>query len=223
MGTNGNGGAGAGESANSAVPPGLHVGPASKPNSTLAGAGAAGTSGSASGVPGGGKTEIASASAPRNRAGNGASPAPKADLVNNPTPLERQIFHDRRLYSMTLNMPNLNSAGGSWVIRFAELGDTHEKGDLTAPVAEHKVDPAYPMQLMRENVSGTVTLRAIIRADGTVGDIRVVNGADARLDHYASQALSHWHFRPAMKNDANIDVEAIVMIPFKPTLRSSPF
>jgi len=143
--------------------------------------------------------------------------------VENPTPLERQIFRDRRLYSMTMNMPNLNSAGGSWVMRFAELGDAHEKGELLAPVAEHKVDPAYPLQLMHENVAGTVTLRAIIRADGTVSDIRVVNGADSRLDRYASEALARWHFLPAMKNDANVDVEAIVMIPFKPILKRSQF
>ena len=44
-------------------------------------------------------------------------------------------------------------------MRFAELGDAHEKGELIAPVAEHKVDPAYPLQLMRENVSGTNTAR----------------------------------------------------------------
>ena len=124
---------------------------------------------------------------------------------------------------MTLNMPNLNSAGGSWVMRFAELEGTPQKGELTAPVADHKVDPAYPMQLMRENVAGTVTLRAIIRADGSVGEIKVVNGADSRLDQYASQALARWHFRPAMKNDANVDVEAIVMIPFKPILKRSAF
>jgi TonB family protein len=148
---------------------------------------------------------------------------PKAELVENPSPLERQIFHDRRLYSMTLNMPNLNSAGGSWVMRFAEVDGNQQKGELIAPVAEHKVDPAYPMQLMRENVAGTVTLRAIIRADGTVAEIRVVSGADARLDQYASQALARWHFRPAMKNDANVEVEAIVMIPFKPILKRSAF
>ncbi len=145
--------------------------------------------------------------------------APKVDVIDNPSPLEQKIFNGRRLYSMTLNMPNLNSAGGSWVIRFAELSSTAGTGELIAPIAEHKVDPAYPLQLMRENVSGTVTLRAIIRIDGTVGDIHVVNGADQRLDQYASQALARWHFRPAMKNGSTIDVEAIVMIPFKPILR----
>jgi protein TonB len=146
---------------------------------------------------------------------------PKVDVIDNPSPMEQRVFGGRRLYSMTLNMPNLNSAGGSWVIRFAELSSSASAGELIAPVAEHKVDPAYPLQLMRENVAGTVTLRAIIRSDGTVGDIRVVNGADQRLDQYASQALSRWHFRPALKNGSTIDVEAIVIIPFKPILRRS--
>ncbi len=208
-------GLGSAKSAVAGVPSGLHVGAASGPAASDRSAGDDGhfSGNSASS----GKTEVASI--PRARTGV----QPKAELVDNPSPLEREIFRDRRLYSMTLNMPNLNSAGGSWVMRFAELESNREKGDLLAPVADHKVDPAYPMQLMRENVSGTVTLRAIIRADGTVSDIKVVNGADSRLDQYASDALARWHFRPAMKNDANVDVEAIVMIPFKPILKRSAF
>ena len=34
---------------------------------------------------------------------------------------ERAVFGDRKYYSLSLNMPNLNSAGGSWIIRFAPL------------------------------------------------------------------------------------------------------
>src|SRR4051794_29084623 len=37
-----------------------------------------------------------------------------------------------------------------------------------------KIDPAYPADLMREQVEGTVILYAVIRADGTVGDVRVL-------------------------------------------------
>ena len=67
-------------------------------------------------------------------------PSPKVDIIDNPSPLELRVFGGRRLYSMTLNMPNLNSAGGSYVIRFAELGGNGDQpGQLIAPVAEHKV------------------------------------------------------------------------------------
>src|SRR6266851_2135864 len=136
---------------------------------------------------------------------------------------ERAVFGDRQFYSLTLNMPNLNSAGGSWVIRFAELkhdSTADSKQQLSAPAATRKVDPAYPLQLMRENVEGVVTLYAVIRSDGTVGYVRVLNGIDSRLDQFASQAVSQWQFHPAMKNGAPVDVEATFRIPFRPQRRN---
>jgi TonB family protein len=133
------------------------------------------------------------------------------------TDLDRQVFGARSFYSMTLNMPNLNSAGGSWVIRFAELKEKeNERDDISAPVATQKVDPPYPTELMRHNVQGTVVLRAVIRSDGSVGDVRVLRGVDDRLDEYAREALLQWHFLPALKNGNAVDLEAVVIIPFRP-------
>jgi TonB family protein len=137
---------------------------------------------------------------------------------------ERAVFGDRKFYSVTLNMPNLNSAGGSWVIRFAELShesarhhdDSAPGEDLSQPMATRKVDPKYPLQLMRENVAGTVILYAIIHADGTVGSVRVLRGVDDRIDQFASQAVAQWQFQPAMKNGSPVDVEATFQIPFRP-------
>ncbi len=138
---------------------------------------------------------------------------------------ERSVFGNRKFYSVTLNMPNLNSSGGSWVIRFAELGrdysshdltDRDAPADLSQPMATRKVDPKYPIQLMRENVAGTVILYAVIHTDGTVGNVRILRGVDDRIDQYASQALAQWQFQPATKNGAPVDVEATFQIPFKP-------
>jgi TonB family protein len=137
-----------------------------------------------------------------------------------PTDAEKQVFGIRRFYSMSLNMPNLNSGGGSWVIRFAELKESEAKGVLMAPVATQKVDPAYPAELMRENVEGTVTLYAVIQSDGSVGDVRVLRSVDDRLDTYARTALSRWRFLPAVKNGTPVAVEAVVMIPFRAIRRS---
>jgi len=134
----------------------------------------------------------------------------------NATEVEKQIFGDKKFYSMTLNLPNLNSAGGSWIVHFAELAQNDLKGDLVAPVATREVDPGYPTELMRHNVQGTVTLYAIIHNDGSVGEVRVLRGVDDRLDEYACTALSHWRFRPATKNGYPVDLEAVVVIPFRP-------
>jgi protein TonB len=137
------------------------------------------------------------------------------EATSPPTEVDREVFGDRKFYSMTLNMPNLNSAGGSWIIRFAELKSNAEKADLMAPEATRKVDPAYPLQLMRSRVQGTVTLYAVIRDDGSVSDVRVLNAVDDRLADYARTALSQWRFRPATKNGSAVDLEAIVLIPFR--------
>ena len=146
---------------------------------------------------------------------------------------EQQVFGSRRFYSVTLNMPNLNSAGGSWVVHFAELNhesnnhdsNNHDSAaaDLSQPMATRKVDPGYPLQLMRENVSGTVILYAVIHANGTVGNVRVLRGVDDRLDQSASRAVAQWQFQPALKKGSPVDVEATFQIPFKPSHVGSNF
>ena len=133
-----------------------------------------------------------------------------------PSEAERKVFGPRRFYQMTLNMPNLNSAGGSWIVRFAELQDAPGTGELFSPLLTVKADPAYPSELQRENVHGTVTLYAIIHSDGSVRDIRVLDGADDRLDQYAREALSRCRFEPALKDGVPVALEAVVAIPFRP-------
>jgi TonB family protein len=129
--------------------------------------------------------------------------------------LENQVFGGRKSYSMSLNMANLTSSGGSWIIRFAELKETTAPGELSTPTVTNKVDPAYPPDLIKEQVEGIVTLYAVIYADGSVGEVRLLQGIHERLDENAMKALVRWHFRPAMKNGVPVDLEAVVSVPFK--------
>jgi len=128
---------------------------------------------------------------------------------------DRKFFARRRFYSMAMNFANFNSGGGSWILHFAELKDS-PKGDLMAPEVEHQVDPAYPTDLMRHNVHGTVVLSAIVGRDGSVSDVQVVESVDDRLDEYAREALSKWHFRPATKNGNPVALTMVVRVPFRP-------
>ncbi|MGH9504440.1 MAG: TonB family protein [Terriglobales bacterium] len=203
------------------VPSGLTVGagPDSQSRSAVAGAGQG--NGAGTGTARSSGRLVADATPPRV---SSTAPRPLSEVSpDKASDVDRWIFGDRKFYAMTLNMPNLNSAGGSWIIRFAELNPDQAKGDLTAPEATQKVDPAYPLELMRRNVHGTVTLYAVIRSDGSVGDVRVLRGVDDQLDQYARTALAHWHFRPATKNGAAVDLEAVVTIPFKPAHFKSDF
>ena len=167
------------------------------------------------------KSVIAKAIPPRVTALPTETLSPRS--ANETTQAERTIFGARKFYSMTLNMPNLNSAGGSWVIRFAELKQNQQVGPLVAPVALQEVDPGYPAELIRHNIAGTVTLYAVIHRDGSVGEVRILVSADDRLDEYARNALLRWRFAPATKNGSAVDLEAVVMIPFKPARTKSAF
>jgi len=130
--------------------------------------------------------------------------------------VDTKVFGTRRNYSMRLSMPNLASSTGSWSIRFAELNATgHGGSDLSAPEAITKVDPAYPQDLMHDRVEGVVVLYAVIHADGSVGDVRVLEGFDERLNENARKALAQWRFRPGTKDGLPVDIEAVVRVPFK--------
>jgi TonB family protein len=140
---------------------------------------------------------------------------PEAKSDNDPT--AKAVFGEKRFYKLTVNMPNLTSASGSWVIRFAEL---HPRADqsqiaLAAPVALSKSDPAYPPDLMKDKVEGTVILYAIIRADGSITDVKILNSVNQRLDESAIAALHRWKFAPGSKQNQAVDVEAVVQVPFK--------
>src|SRR5579862_3437401 len=201
------------------LPAGLYVGKsANDPTSGVSGSG-----GSTNSV---NPNLLASARPPRVSAPSARPMA--AESAASLSPVERAVFGDRKFYSVRLNMPNLNSSGGSWVIRFAERDGASNSAnppseDVSQPMATRKVDPAYPLQLMHENVHGTVILYAVIRSDGTVGNVRVLRGVDHRLDRYASEALAQWQFQPAMKNGSPVDVEATFQIPFRPSRQGTEF
>ena len=133
-----------------------------------------------------------------------------------------KVLGSKRVYTLHVNMPNLTSASGSWVLNFAELDELDMlpypkpvASDVAGPVPLRKVDPRYPPELRTANVEGEVILYAIIRKDGTVDSIQLVHGVEARLDANAMEALAQWKFQPAEKHGEPIDLEAVVHIPFR--------
>lgn len=198
------------------LPAGLHVGAADSGATSAVERNGASSRGNSGGNGADGAREVAGLSSsgamPGARSGARAASAVPDDKV---TDVDRQVFGGKRFYEMALNMPNLNSSTGSWVIRFAELDAGRKEGELLAPVATEKSDPGYPLELIRANVHGMVTLYAVIHADGKVGDIRVLNSPDERLDSFAAKALARWKFVPAVRAGKPVALEAVVVIPFR--------
>ena len=134
----------------------------------------------------------------------------------------QEVLGSKRVYTLHINMPNLTSASGSWVLNFAELNESAPgsymnpgTGDLAGPVPLRKVDPKYPPELRTSHVDGDVVLYAIIRKDGSVDSIQLVHSVDPHLDANAMEALAQWKFRPAEKHGEPVDLEAVVHIPFR--------
>ncbi len=130
-----------------------------------------------------------------------------------------KILSGKEVFTMHVDMPNLTSASGSWILNFAQLDDDgppyqRPKAKLTSPVALRKVDPKYPPSAIKERIDGEVILYAIIRKDGSVDSIQLVRGIDAQLDLNSMEALSRWQFRPATREGQPVDIEAVVHIPF---------
>jgi len=206
-------GKGSGTRTNGALPPGLHVGAAnSGATSPVERNGGVSSNGNSNGNGADGAREMASLSSSRGTPGARTATPVSDDKI---TDVDRKVFGGKRVYGRTLNMPNLNSSTGSWVIKFAELDGGRKEGELLEPLATEKSDPGYPLELIRANVHGTVTLYAVIRADGKVGNIRVLNSPDERLDSYAAQALARWKFLPAERAGKPVALEAVVVIPFR--------
>jgi len=142
-----------------------------------------------------------------------------ADLAPGAKP--EAIFASKRVYTVHVNMPNLSSATGSWILNFSELQNDGRRvaDEVSSPQPLRKVDPKYPPTLIAEHVEGEVVLYAVIRKDGSVDSIQLVKGIDEQLDANAMHALAQWKFQPAEKHGQTIDLEAIVHIPFRAPAR----
>lgn len=116
---------------------------------------------------------------------------------------------------MAVNMPNLSSESGSWVIHFAEKSALANSPGLVPPEILMKADPAYPADLIKDGIQGTVTLYAVIGGDGSISNVRVLEGVDDRLNRFAEAALAESRFRPATRDGRGVEIEAVVQIPFR--------
>jgi TonB family protein len=121
----------------------------------------------------------------------------------------------RDTYAMSVQMPNITSYTGSWLIWFAERLDAGAGGVLSPPVPLRKVDPKYFPAAMADRVEGKVRLAAVIRKDGRVDSVRLLQHLDDRLDLSAQEAMQKWEFEPALRDGQPVDVDAVIEIPFR--------
>lgn len=86
---------------------------------------------------------------------------------------------------------------------------------ITPPALLREVKPSYTEEARRRNIAGDVVLEIVVRADGTVGDVHVLDGLGSGLDQRAIEAVSQWRFSPARRLGQPVDVVVEVAVEFR--------
>lgn len=74
---------------------------------------------------------------------------------------------------------------------------------ITNPVPIRSPAPNFTAEAMRAKIQGEVVIEAVVLADGTIGDARVVTSLDRvyGLDEAALRTAKQWLFRPAVDRE----------------------
>jgi TonB family protein len=90
---------------------------------------------------------------------------------------------------------------------------------IIMPVPLTRINPEYTSAAMTARIQGVVVMTAVVKADGTVGDVQVTKSLDKELglDDQAVAAVRQWKFRPGTKNGEPVAVQVVIETEF--TLR----
>jgi len=91
----------------------------------------------------------------------------------------------------------------------------------TASIPEQTVDASYPLLGQHARVQGSVVLQAVVGADGTIEDLRVLSGP-AILTAAAQQAVRQWRFKPYLQNGQPVETKARITVNFSIRISNNP-
>jgi TonB family protein len=86
--------------------------------------------------------------------------------------------------------------------------------DLSQALLVDKVQPSYPAQALKAGLQGVVVLQAWIAKDGSIRDLKLLNGS-LLLGKAAANAVKQWRYRPYLRNGVAVEAETYVTVNFK--------
>jgi TonB family protein len=84
---------------------------------------------------------------------------------------------------------------------------------VSVPELRQTVDATYPLLGQHMKVQGSVVLQAVVAADGTIENLRVLSGP-AILAPAAQQAVREWRFKPYIQNGQAVETKAKITVNF---------
>jgi TonB family protein len=86
---------------------------------------------------------------------------------------------------------------------------------ISPPRLLREVKADYTEEARRRSLTGEVLLEIVVRADGTVGDVKLLQGLGAGLNERAISAVRQWRFSPAERFGTAVDVVVEVGVEFR--------
>jgi TonB family protein len=86
---------------------------------------------------------------------------------------------------------------------------------ITPPSLIREVKPVYTEEGRRRSVEGDVVMEVVVRADGSIGTVRVLQGLGSGLDQRAIDAVRQWRFSPARRYGTPVDVLVEIAVEFR--------
>ncbi|KAF0094426.1 MAG: periplasmic protein TonB [Puniceicoccaceae bacterium 5H] len=122
---------------------------------------------------------------------------------------------------LSMNTDVSGLAGGDFTMPSFDLGQQmsdiiYELSDLTeAPRPVGRPNIQYPLELKSQRVTGSVTVRMVVRADGSVGEIRVEKSDHPLFEEAVIRAMRRMRFEPGQKDGKAVNVWVRQTFPFK--------
>src|SRR5438874_842196 len=86
---------------------------------------------------------------------------------------------------------------------------------IEPPRLLHEVRADYTEEARQRAIAGDVVLEIVVRRDGSVGDLKILQGLGGGLNDRAVQAVRQWRFAPAQRQGTPVDVIVEVAVEFK--------
>ena len=137
----------------------------------------------------------------------GAAPAVKPKPPQPKTALKTEVVKDAPADDQSTS----GAVGSAGVVGADQTGGPVRLGSSGNLTLLRRVQPVYPPVLQQARITGRVVLDAIIHADGTIGEVTVLESTNAAFTRSAIDAVKQWAYTP-------IGLEAILTVTVQFTL-----
>jgi hypothetical protein len=129
------------------------------------------------------------------------------------------VLHGGKIYTVYLTMP-----GKNWILQYCAREDPPKPAETSRVIEVHMQPPVAPPVPIDQfdfhrppaaqgPAATMIILHGLIREDGSVENLEILQGLDPTLNDAARAAFARWKFSPALEGGKPVAVEILVGVP----------